>query len=372
MVSKGAATERSHTVIERDPANTAPAEAGLTQFDQQSGSRMLRISIAFAWMLAGATLASALLGSGSPLSTALASLWFVVLSVFLLVWPKMNLFWHRCVALTMLTLLILRWSLSWIIAPPADAMIGILFGLLYTPILVMVTSLLWAHYSLAIGVTIGSVMGVIAIVGSRRDALSDAYLSDWRLGLMIAGAYSLFAWLLSIWAGERAELRRTTECVERLHEASNTDTLTGIANRRVAERSLQVFAAGDRRYAVMMIDIDHFKLVNDHHGHDMGDRILQRVAEILTARMRPQDTVARWGGEEFLVIAESVTRDEAAIIAESLRSLVEVGTQEVLSTTISIGVVHSNVGRGTEQMLKRADEALYAAKNSGRNRAITL
>ncbi len=220
MVSKGAATERSHTVIERDPANTAPAEAGLTQFDQQSGSRMLRISIAFAWMLAGATLASALLGSGSPLSTALASLWFVVLSVFLLVWPKMNLFWHRCVALTMLTLLILRWSLSWILAPPADAMIGILFGLLYTPILVMVTSLLWAHYSLAIGVTIGSVMGVIAIVGSRRDALSDAYLSDWRLGLMIAGAYSLFAWLLSIWAGERAELRRTTECVERLHEAS--------------------------------------------------------------------------------------------------------------------------------------------------------
>ena len=148
--------------------------------------------------------------------------------------------------------------------------------------------------------------------------------------------------------------------------------MTGIANRRVAERRLQVFAAGHRRYAIMMIDIDHFKLVNDHHGHDMGDRILQRVAEILTARMRPQDTVARWGGEEFLVIAESVTRDEAAIIAESLRSLVELGTQEVLSTTISIGVVHSNVGRGTEQMLKRADEALYAAKNSGRNRAITL
>ena len=372
MVSKEAATERSQIAIKGGSSEPMPDVASLAQFDQQSASRMLRRLLVFAWALAGAVVASALFGLGSPLSNALASLWFVILSLFLLVWPKMNLFWHRCVALTMLTLLILRWSLSWIIAPPADAMIGILFGLLYTPILVMVTSLLWAHYSLAIGVTIGSVMGVIAIVGSRRDALSDAYLSDWRLGLMIAGAYSLFAWLLSIWAGERAELRRTTECVERLHEASNTDTLTGIANRRVAERSLQVFAAGDRRYAVMMIDIDHFKLVNDHHGHDMGDRILQRVAEILTARMRPQDTVARWGGEEFLVFAESVTRDEAAIIAESLRSLVEVGTQEVLSTTISIGVVHSNVGRCTEQMLKRADEALYAAKNSGRNRAITL
>ena len=78
MVIKDAATERSHTVIERDPA----AEAGLAQFDQQSASRMLRILIGFAWMLAGATLASVLLGSGSPLSNALASLWFVVLSVF--------------------------------------------------------------------------------------------------------------------------------------------------------------------------------------------------------------------------------------------------------------------------------------------------
>ena len=372
MASKEAATERSHTVTERDPANAAPAEPSLAQFDQQSASQMLRILMTFAWLIAGATLVSALLGWGSPLSNALASLWFAVLSLFLLAWPKMNLFWHRCAALVVPTLLILWWSLSWFITPPADAMVGILLGLLYMPILVWVTTLLWAHYSLAIGITIGVVMGVIAIIGSRRDALSDAHFSDWRLGLMVAGTYSLFAWLLSIWVGERAELQRTAERVERLHEAANTDTLTGIANRRVAERRLQIFVAGHRRYAIMMIDIDHFKLINDHHGHDMGDRILQRVAEILTARMRPQDTVARWGGEEFLVIAESVTRDEAAIIAESLRSLVELGTQEVLSTTVSIGVVHSNVGRGTEQMLKRADEALYAAKNSGRNRAIAL
>ena len=365
-------TDRAQLAIAADPDKAAPAAASLAQFDQQSASRMLRILIVFAWALAGATLASALLGLGSPLSNALASLWFVALSFFLLMWPRMNIFWHRCVALAILALLILRWSLSWFVAPPADAMIGILLGLLVIPILVTVTTLLWAHYSLAIGVTTGTILGVIAVIGSRREALSDAYLNDWRLGLMVACTYSLFAWLLSIWAGERAELRRTTERVERLHEAANTDTLTGIADRRVAERRLQVFAAGHRRYAIMMIDIDHFKLINDHHGHDMGDRILQRVAEVLSSRMRPQDTVARWGGEEFLVIAESVTRDESAIIAESLRSLVERGTQEVLSTTISVGVVHSNVGRGTEQMLKRADEALYAAKNSGRNCVITL
>ena len=78
-------------------------------------------------------------------------------------------------------------------------MVGILLGLLYGPILVMVTALLWTRFSLAIGVTTGIVMGVVAVIGSRRDALSDAYLNDWRLGLMVACTYSLFAWLLSIW-----------------------------------------------------------------------------------------------------------------------------------------------------------------------------
>ena len=372
MVSKETATERSQIAIKGGSSAPMPDVASLAQFDQQSASRMLRRLLVFAWALAGAVVASALFGLGSPLSNALALLWFVILSLFLLVWPKMNIFWHRSVALAVLVLLILRWSLSWLIVPPADAMMGILLGLLYTPILVTVTTLLWTRYSLAIGVTTGLLMGAIAIIGSRREGLSDAYLNDWRLGFMVACGYSLFAWLLSIWAGERAELQHTAERIERLREAANTDTLTGIANRRVAEHRLHAFAAGQRRYAIMMIDIDHFKLINDHHGHDTGDRILQRVAEVLTSRMRPQDTVARWGGEEFLVIAESVTRDEAAMIAESLRSLVERDTQEVLATTISIGVVHSHVGRRTEQMLKRADEALYAAKNSGRNQVITL
>ena len=166
--------------------------------------------------------------------------------------------------------------------------------------------------------------------------------------------------------------RETAERVERLRKAANTDTLTGIANRRVAERALNLFATGQRRYAVMMIDIDHFKEINDQQGHDTGDRILQRIAEILKARMRVQDTVARWGGEEFLVIVESVTRDEAASIAESLRQMIEAGSDEILKTTISIGVAHSETGQSVDQILKRADEGLYAAKNSGRNKVVTV
>ena len=160
--------------------------------------------------------------------------------------------------------------------------------------------------------------------------------------------------------------------MERLRKAANADTFTGIANLRVAERALHLFATGQRRYAVMMVDIDHFKAINDQHGHDTGDRILQRIAEILKSRMRVQDTVARWGGEEFLVIVESVTRDESASIAESLRQMIEAGTDDVLKTTISIGVAHSASGQSADQILKRADEGLYAAKNSGRNKVVTV
>jgi len=245
-------------------------------------------------------------------------------------------------------------------------------GLLYAPLLVSITTLIWDRVSPYIGASTGLIMGVIAFLGSSREALAGVHLDDWRIGPLVLCVYGLFSWLLRIWVQERDALRQTTERAERLRKAANTDTLTGIANRRVAERTLGVFAAGQRRYAVMMIDIDHFKSVNDQHGHDTGDRILQCIAEALQGRMRVQDTVARWGGEEFLVIVESVTRDEAASIAESLRALVEQGTAAILKTTISIGVAHSDVGQGVDHILKRADEGLYAAKNSGRNKVVTV
>ena len=342
------------------------------EVDQRSASRMLRVLMLFAWAVAGAVLVSAFLGYGADFSNLLAGGWFTVLSVLLLAWPRMNLLWHRGIAVVILMLIVIRWSVSWLYAEPADAMIGVMVGLLYTPVLVIITTLLWGRLSLYIGAGTGLVMGLVAYLGSSREALAGAYLNDWRIGPLVLGVYGLFSWLLGIWVRERDQLRETAERVDRLRKAANTDTLTGIANRRVAERALNLFATRQRRYAVMMIDIDHFKAINDQHGHDTGDRILQRIAEILKARMRVQDTVARWGGEEFLVIVESVTRDESASIAESLRQMIETGTGEILKTTISIGVAHSETGQSVDQILKRADEGLYAAKNSGRNKVVTV
>ena len=215
-------------------------------------------------------------------------------------------------------------------------------------------------------------MGLVACVGGSREALAGAYLNDWRIAPLILGVHGVLSWLLSIWVHERRELRESAERVERLRKAANTDTFTGIDNRRVAERALHLFATRQRRYAVMMVDIDHFKAINDQHGHDTGDQILQRIAEIMKSRIRVQGTVARWGGEEFLVIAESVTRNESASIAESLRNRVEQGTGETVKTTISIGVAQSDSGQTADHILKRADEGLYAAKNSGRKKVVTF
>jgi diguanylate cyclase (GGDEF)-like protein len=295
------------------------------EVDQRSASRMLRLLMLFAWALPGAVLVLAFLGYGTDFSNLLAGGWFAVLSILLLAWPRMNLFWHRDIAVVILMLIVIRWSVSWLYAEPADAMIG----LLCTPVLI-ITTLLWGRLSVYVGAGTGLVMGLFSYMG--------------------------------IWVRDGDQLRETAERVDRLRKAANTDTLTGIANRRVAESALNLFATRQRRYAVIMIDIDHFKAINDQHGHDTGDRILQRIAEILKARMRVQDTVARWGGEEFMVIVESVTRYESASIAESLRHMIEAGTGEILKTKISIGVAHSETGRSVDQILKRADEGYTRQK----------
>jgi diguanylate cyclase (GGDEF)-like protein len=300
------------------------------EVDQCSASRMLRLLMLFAWALPGAVLVLAFLGYGTDFSNLLAGGWFAVLSILLLAWPRMNLFWHRGIAVVILMLIVIRWSVSWLYAEPADAMIGVMIGLLCTPVLIIITTLLWGRLSVYVGAGTGLVMGLFSYMG--------------------------------IWVRDGDQLRETSERVDRLRKAANTDILTGIANRRVAERALNLFATGQRRYAVMVIDIDHFKAINDQHGHDTGDRILQRIAEILRARMRVQDTVARWGGEEFMVIVESVTRYESASIAESLRHMIEAGTGEILKTKISIGVAHSETGRSVDQILKRADEGYTRRK----------
>lgn len=183
----------------------------------------------------------------------------------------------------------------------------------------------------------------------------------------------------------RTQTRRTRyveilrERVDRGLELSVIDQLTGLYNRRYMNNQLQQFmhraVIGNKPLSVMMLDIDHFKHINDTYGHQAGDEVLQEIAERLRQNVRPMDVVCRPGGEEFLVILPDTAGDLACAAAERVRRAVAAGTFSVLgdsrqvSVTISAGVSSLNgVDDTMAELMGRADSALYQAKSAGRNR----
>jgi diguanylate cyclase (GGDEF)-like protein/PAS domain S-box-containing protein len=164
--------------------------------------------------------------------------------------------------------------------------------------------------------------------------------------------------------------------IRELEELALLDGLTRIPNRRAVERELEIRLEEHRRFGVpfgvLFMDIDRFKDVNDHHGHDIGDRVLQFVAGTLNAGSRPFDTVGRWGGEEFLAVVRNVDARRLEDIGNRLRNLVAgayiVEDGKTLSVTISIGATLIHGDDDPETLLKRADTLLYESKRVGRNR----
>ena len=132
-------------------------------------------------------------------------------------------------------------------------------------------------------------------------------------------------------------------------------------------------ASRARRYAtplsLLILDIDHFKAVNDNFGHQAGDAVLVELARFISAHVRAHDVFARWGGEEFALLAIQSDRDEAMRLAEKLRQAVaEHDFPSVERLSISIGMATYRPEEGIQALVARADEALYGAKNAGRNR----
>lgn len=163
-----------------------------------------------------------------------------------------------------------------------------------------------------------------------------------------------------------------------LAELASTDMLTQLSNRRQfysqAEANLADCRRHDKDMSVLLLDLDHFKKVNDTYGHHGGDEVLRTVAKLLTQMVRGGDTVARFGGEEFAVMLPGTNRLGAAVLGERIRAAVEkeeiVVDGRTIRITVSIGLV-TLAGEETEsidQLLSIADRRLYLAKNSGRNR----
>lgn len=174
------------------------------------------------------------------------------------------------------------------------------------------------------------------------------------------------------------ELKRVQDV---LHQLASTDALTGVSNRRYLINRLQEERARILRYgentpkksiAFLMADIDHFKKVNDQHGHLAGDRVLQDVASRMKETLRVYDIMGRYGGEEFLIVLPHTSADEAVIVAERIRKSVCTnpsfyeGTEIPVSVSIGVAVVES-LAEDVFDTIKRADEGLYRAKANGRN-----
>ncbi len=164
----------------------------------------------------------------------------------------------------------------------------------------------------------------------------------------------------------------------RLEELSTTDELTGLPNRRYFNERLTRELSQARRWghplSVLVIDVDHFKKLNDREGHTTGDRALVAVGQKLKATLREVDVVARWGGEEFIVILERTKEADAVLVGEKLRKAVESITIEGLSgqpggaLTVSIGAAQLAGDEDALALVQRADRAVYASKRAGRNR----
>ena len=198
-------------------------------------------------------------------------------------------------------------------------------------------------------------------------------MTTWMIsGLSVAAGFAL-AWLIFT---QRPRTARQQREADAFSTEARTDALTGLKNRRSFDEELhRQFAQRQRQgivFALLLIDVDRFKQVNDTHGHPAGDLVLRSVAELLTKTLREMDLVYRYGGDEFAVICPGSRLHEAATAAERIRQTVE--TTPVLlkagstPVTLSVGVAEVDGSEIADGMLQRADEALYAAKHAGRNR----
>jgi diguanylate cyclase len=177
----------------------------------------------------------------------------------------------------------------------------------------------------------------------------------------------------------RHEISALQERLEKISEEAMTDSLTGLVNRKGLTKAIEaaISSIGELTSSpcILMIDIDHFKNINDTHGHLLGDNVIKVVSDTLNNQIKGKDTAARYGGEEFCVLLPETELQGAIKLAESIRHIVEntkikraKSQEEICRITVSIGVTRYRLKEPISDFFERADKALYRSKNDGRNR----
>ena len=216
------------------------------------------------------------------------------------------------------------------------------------------------------------ISGIDRALSARRTATDELYLSDGRiLERTYVPVFNEQTYLGHLW--QYWDITNQKNTMAKLEHEAYHDPLTGLWNRRRFEQSLleihEEAVRYSHPYSLVMIDIDHFKKVNDQYGHDAGDVTLQLMTEEVRQRLRQADRMARWGGEEFVVLLPQTSLEGALLLADALRKRIkEVSFPLVGHQTISLGVAEVSPNELPHQALMRADTALFKAKANGRDR----
>ncbi len=229
--------------------------------------------------------------------------------------------------------------------------------------------------------TLLAVGGLTALVLFYPDfpGLTAEYDTGYRARFIaVFGALTALTALLDSSRHQTQQLLQTL--TQELENRASTDALTGLANRREAYRAISELERRNRhlagRYTVLIGDLDNFKSINDNHGHSFGDRVLRDVAEVLRDNTRADDIVARWGGEEFLILLPNTDVQGGGILGEKLRDKVEALSQRYdppVKVSISFGVAEGDPASATHgQLLAEADARMYRAKDGGRNQVVAV
>ncbi|WP_372867927.1 GGDEF domain-containing protein [Pseudomonas sp.] len=213
------------------------------------------------------------------------------------------------------------------------------------------------------------VLDVVMWTGEPLQPISrDALLAVHLFNLSVV--FAMFSYLSFFY------LKIVSSAQRKLRKMAATDPLTGLLNRRhiidLAERELARFQRNLHPIGLLLLDIDHFKSINDNHGHEIGDKVLVDVANCIKAVLRNHDLIARWGGEEFLAVLPDTNLEQARASAERVRQALMQQRWcfdgKTVALTISVGVSEFQEGDELKSAINRADKALYRCKDDGRNR----
>ena len=214
----------------------------------------------------------------------------------------------------------------------------------------------------------------LSIINISPDAAEISFL------ILIVASSQTVGLVVALLALSFGNLERRSNILQRRAEMrAMRDGLTGALNRasftNQAHREIGEHRRIKSTVSLLFIDVDHFKRINDTHGHETGDEVLKRIIRLMRRCLRKGDTVARWGGEEFVVLLPATDLNGTLLIAEKIRHCIEAEYFDDLASglrvTVSIGCVEMNSGEGLDELVAQADRALYAAKHRGRNQTVT-